>query len=120
VGLGLQQSVSGDWSWTDKEHGRLLRCNHPNVLAGGFSRGAYTVRCLAGVLALCGVPTQENGQDLKGDPVTARRIASEAVESVYQYTSSIKEVDATPEQKLLLDETGRISETIPRKIFEQQ
>ena len=35
----------------------------------GFSRGAYTVRCLAGVIALCGIPTRE----MNGAPPEARR-----------------------------------------------
>lgn len=40
----------------------------------GFSRGAYTARCVGGVLAHCGVPTQlENGAPMKYDSGTARR-----------------------------------------------
>jgi uncharacterized protein (DUF2235 family) len=32
----------------------------------GFSRGAYTVRCLAGVLAHCGIPTRlESGAEIR-------------------------------------------------------
>lgn len=52
----------------------------------GFSRGAYTARCVAGVLRLCGVPTQDGrGNPL---PLSGRRlktIASEAVRSVYEH-----------------------------------
>jgi uncharacterized protein (DUF2235 family) len=34
----------------------------------GFSRGAYTVRCLASVLSLCGIPTKMvNGTPLFRD-----------------------------------------------------
>ena len=55
----------------------------------GFSRGAYTVRCLGGVLAQCGVPTQlENGAPMKYDSATARRLATIAVKHVYQHTAS--------------------------------
>ena len=58
----------------------------------GFSRGAYTVRCVGGVLALCGVPTcMKGGEPLKLDPASARRIASEAVKKVYQHVSSPKD-----------------------------
>jgi uncharacterized protein (DUF2235 family) len=58
----------------------------------GFSRGAYTIRCVGGVLALCGVPTRmKGGEPLKRDPVSARRIASEAVKRVYQHVSSPKD-----------------------------
>lgn len=52
----------------------------------GFSRGAYTVRSLANVLNLCGVPTK--GSD--GGPVPKygpklRKIASDAVRYVYNH-----------------------------------
>jgi len=51
----------------------------------GFSRGAYTARCVGGVMAYCGVPTVENGKPIKKDAKTARRIAEEAVVKVYQH-----------------------------------
>ena len=86
-----------------------------NIFLFGFSRGAYTVRCLAGVLAQCGIPTQENGHDLKRDPVTAKRIAKEAVKAVYQYASSVKEREATPEQKVLLDERKALAKQFREK-----
>jgi uncharacterized protein (DUF2235 family) len=55
----------------------------------GFSRGAYTVRCLGGVLGLCGVPTtMKDGTPLRRDPKTTRAIADEAVKKVYQHVSS--------------------------------
>jgi len=52
----------------------------------GFSRGAYTARCVANVLSLCGVPTH----DKDGTPVPrfqrrTRAIASEAVKRVYEH-----------------------------------
>jgi hypothetical protein len=60
----------------------------------GFSRGAYTVRCVGGVLKYCGVPTAVRAggrvRPLQRDPKSARRIASEAVKHVYQYGGSIK------------------------------
>ena len=57
----------------------------------GFSRGAYTVRCVGGVLSACGVPTHmKDGSPLRYDPGTIRAIATEAVKQVYQYGSSIK------------------------------
>lgn len=54
----------------------------------GFSRGAYTVRCLGGVLALCGVPQTKDGVAIKLDPKSARAIAKEAVKKVYQHGAS--------------------------------
>ena len=63
----------------------------------GFSRGAYTVRCLAGVLAHCGIPTRlENAAPMKYDEVTARRLAKTAVKKVYQHTASVPRAKATP------------------------
>lgn len=42
----------------------------------GFSRGAYTVRCLGGVLALCGVPTtMADGTPLRRDAKSTRKLA---------------------------------------------
>lgn len=71
----------------------------------GFSRGAYTVRCLGGVLALCGVPThEEDGRPLKRDGVSARRTAKRAVKRVYQHTSSRKVDQATRRQLQLLSQ----------------
>ncbi|MBY3328788.1 DUF2235 domain-containing protein [Rhizobium laguerreae] len=52
----------------------------------GFSRGAYTARCVGGVLAKCGVPTMTpTDGKLRRDSKSARRVATEAVKSVYQH-----------------------------------
>jgi uncharacterized protein (DUF2235 family) len=52
----------------------------------GFSRGAYTVRSVAGVLALCGVPTKDfDGQALPRHRSETRSIADEAVRKVYEH-----------------------------------
>lgn len=57
----------------------------------GFSRGAYTVRVLANVMNLCGVPTRS----ADGGPVPRygpplRAIASEAVRRVYNHGAGAK------------------------------
>lgn len=58
----------------------------------GFSRGAYTVRCLAAAIGLCGVPTRmPDGSPLRRDVGTTTRIAREAVKTVYQHVSSPKD-----------------------------
>ncbi len=50
----------------------------------GFSRGAYTARCLAHVLELCGIPTRESSGDvLSLDPHSLRKVAKEAVSCIY-------------------------------------
>jgi uncharacterized protein (DUF2235 family) len=39
----------------------------------GFSRGAYTARCLAGMIAICGLPTESFGDNLVGTAFQAYR-----------------------------------------------
>jgi T6SS, Phospholipase effector Tle1-like, catalytic domain len=72
----------------------------------GFSRGAYTVRCLAGVVAKCGIPRyppKNPDQPLKLDQDSAYALASYAVKHIYQFTNPRKMKDATPRQKFLLE-----------------
>jgi uncharacterized protein (DUF2235 family) len=60
----------------------------------GFSRGAYTVRCLAGVLGLCGIPTKmSDGTPLLRNPDDLKRIAREAVKRVYRHGSGAADTD---------------------------
>lgn len=54
----------------------------------GFSRGAYTARCVAQVLSLCGVPV--HASNTPGDPFKrfgrqARKVAERAVHQVYEH-----------------------------------
>ena len=51
----------------------------------GFSRGAYTVRCLANVLMLCGVPTAVGADHLPRFRKATRDIAEEAVSKVFEH-----------------------------------
>lgn len=68
----------------------------------GFSRGAYTVRCLGAVLGLCGVPTtMKDGTPLRRDPQSTRAIADEAVKQVYQHVSSPKDKAYVEQRKAL-------------------
>src|SRR5260221_9041878 len=61
----------------------------------GFSRGAYTARCLAHVLELCGIPTKERGgAALSLDPKSLRLVAKQAVSCVYRLGMPRKETDA--------------------------
>jgi uncharacterized protein (DUF2235 family) len=51
----------------------------------GFSRGAYTVRCVAHVLEVCGIPTKEPDRDaLDLDPKALRVVAKSAVSCLYR------------------------------------
>jgi uncharacterized protein (DUF2235 family) len=68
----------------------------------GFSRGAYTVRCLAAVLGFCGIPTQmKDGSSLSKDNKTLRKIAREAVHEVYQHVGSPKDEKYVEQRKAL-------------------
>lgn len=68
----------------------------------GFSRGAYTVRCLGTALCLCGIPTQRGGgKPLRRDQGSARALAARAVKSVYQHVSSPKDEQFVEQRKAL-------------------
>ncbi|MCX7321970.1 MAG: DUF2235 domain-containing protein, partial [Hyphomicrobiales bacterium] len=68
----------------------------------GFSRGAYTVRCLAAALGQCGVPTQmPDGSPLRRDVSTSTRIAREAVKHIYQHVSSPNDKAYVPQRVAL-------------------
>jgi uncharacterized protein (DUF2235 family) len=50
----------------------------------GFSRGAYTARCVSHVLDVCGIPTKEPGREaLNLDPKSLRKVAKKAVQCLY-------------------------------------
>lgn len=51
----------------------------------GFSRGAYTVRSIANLLMLCGVPTRHGDQPLQRFRKSIRDIAHEAVHDVLEH-----------------------------------
>lgn len=54
----------------------------------GFSRGAYTVRCVANLLMLCGVPTRTPAGHLMRFRKAVRDIAEEAVDKVLEHGAS--------------------------------
>src|SRR5437870_7443927 len=89
TGLGLTANIIDCYA-------AIVRLWRPGdrIFVFGFSRGAYTVRCLSAVLGMCGVPIQDKGgKPLQRDKETAKRIASEVVKKVYQHTASKKEAD---------------------------
>ena len=97
TGLGLTRNIKDCYA-------AILRNFEPGdrIYLFGFSRGAYTVRCLASVLALCGLPaTCVDGSPLRKDQKTLIKIASEAVENVYQHVSSPKDEAYFDQRKLL-------------------
>lgn len=67
------------------------------VFLFGFSRGAYTARCVGGVMGLCGIPTRSVGDEpLPRFGRGLRAIADEAVSQVYEHGSG----SDNPERKL--------------------
>jgi hypothetical protein len=82
---------------------RLYR-DGDRVFLIGFSRGAYTVRSLAGVIAFCGVPRQiANGGPLPTDAKGSRALATTAVKDVYQFCSSFNRTKPGSYNNFLLD-----------------
>jgi uncharacterized protein (DUF2235 family) len=58
------------------------------VLIFGFSRSAYTARCVTNVMNMCGIPTQlPNGQPIPKHGPELRKIATDAVLFVYEHGS---------------------------------
>ena len=97
TGLGITRNLVDCYA-------AIIRMWRPGdrIFLFGFSRGAYTVRCLGAILGFCGVPTQDKGATpLRRDEKMSKRIASEAVRSVYQHTES-RQVISNDRQKELL------------------
>lgn len=81
IGLGFSSNVIDCYE-------AILKRYEPGdrIYLFGFSRGGYTVRSLANVLNLCGVPTKnETGGPLPRTGSRLRAIATEAVKKVYEH-----------------------------------
>jgi hypothetical protein len=97
TGLGITTNIVDCYAW-------IVRVYEPGdrIFLFGFSRGAYTVRCLAAVLSLCGVPTRmPDGKPLRRDVGGSTAIAKEAVKKVYQFVSSPKDTAYMEQRKAL-------------------
>jgi uncharacterized protein (DUF2235 family) len=88
TGLGITTNIIDCYA-------ALLRMWQPGdrVFLFGFSRGAYTVRCVASVLSFCGIPTTmaDGKTPLFRDVNSTRKIAKEAVKQVYEHVGSPKD-----------------------------
>ena len=76
TGLGITTNIIDCYA-------AIIRMWEPGdrIFLFGFSRGDYTVRCLAAVLGQCGVPTaMADGTPLRRDVGPTPRLASDAVE----------------------------------------
>ena len=80
-GMGFMRSVADCYE-------RILSVYEPGdrIYLFGFSRGAYIVRTVSGVMNLCGVPTKdEDGNPIPRSGRALRKIADEAVHDVYEH-----------------------------------
>lgn len=97
LGTGLMDNVAEIYE-------TILKHYEPGdrVFLFGFSRGAYTVRCVCSVMNLCGIPTQAaDGTDLPRGGPALRRIAKEAVFRVYGHGDGRNRSHFQPEREEL-------------------
>lgn len=97
TGLGITENIIDCYQ-------EIIRLWEPEdrIYLFGFSRGAYTVRCLGAVLCMCGVPTYaKDGTPLRRDEKSLRSIARKAVTDVYQHVSSPRDGDYVEQRKAL-------------------
>ncbi|MBM3530711.1 MAG: DUF2235 domain-containing protein [Alphaproteobacteria bacterium] len=81
TGLGISQNVKDCYA-------ALIRLYRPGdrIYLFGFSRGAYTVRSLGGVLSLCGVPLRDaQGRSPAVDKEACAALVDEAVDKIYKH-----------------------------------
>jgi uncharacterized protein (DUF2235 family) len=89
VGMGLTKrivdcyvAIIGVWQPGDR------------IYVFGFSRGAYTVRCLAHMLERIGIPTQDGaGKPINLEPGALRRLARSAVKILYRLGLPVTDTD---------------------------
>jgi uncharacterized protein (DUF2235 family) len=98
TGLGITTNIIDCYA-------ALLRMWQPGdrVFLFGFSRGAYTVRCVASVLSFCGIPTTmaDAKTPLFRDVNSTRKIAKEAVKQIYEHVGSPKDTAYLEQRKAL-------------------
>jgi uncharacterized protein (DUF2235 family) len=95
TGLGITANIQDCYC-------EILKVFEPGdrIYLFGFSRGAYTVRCLASVLSHCGIPTQmPDGSPLKRDQNSLSTITKEAVTKIYQHVGGEKDGQYAEERK---------------------
>ncbi|MEI4233629.1 DUF2235 domain-containing protein [Roseovarius sp. D22-M7] len=97
LGAGLMTNVADCYE-------TILKYHEPGdrVFLFGFSRGAYTARCVCGVMNLCGVPTRAaDGSDLPRAGRALRKVAEEAVFRGYGHGAGRNRRQFEPEREEL-------------------
>jgi len=110
TGLGITANIIDCYA-------AIIRLWHPGdqIFLFGFSRGAYTVRCLSAVICMCGVPVRDKeGNSLRKNEKTTRGVAQEAVKKVYQHTESRK-MFQTQREKDLNSQREELADRFRRK-----
>ena len=108
TGLGLTTNVVETYAAIIREWEEGDR-----IFLFGFSRGAYTMRLLGGVLSLCGVPTKQPDGSLRIDGKGSKKIARRAVTRVYQHAASKVGTAGNPlseKEKMYLDQRRLLAE----------
>src|SRR5260221_10177747 len=84
VGQGIKRNIADCYEF-------IINHYQPGdrIFLIGFSRGAYTVRCVANLLMLCGVPTKTPSSDLMRFRKPVRDIAKEAVDTVLEHGAGV-------------------------------
>jgi uncharacterized protein (DUF2235 family) len=100
TGLGISRNIKDCYGALIKEY-----TPGDHVFLFGFSRGAYTVRSLGGVLSLCGIPTRDaSGKDPRTNQAARDALVEEAVETVYKHYGNDEQ---TKEQRRALGKAFR-------------
>jgi uncharacterized protein (DUF2235 family) len=95
IGIGISRNITDCYE-------AILKHYEPGdrIFLFGFSRGAYTVRCVGGVLNLCGIPTRTGNESYCPRYGTQlRSIAEEAVGKVYEHGAGRDRAKFEPERE---------------------
>jgi uncharacterized protein (DUF2235 family) len=105
LGQGLYENLQAAYGWLLKHYDE-----GDQVYIFGFSRGAYTARSLAGLIAKCGLIERDAGQALTLAQIYARYQKGKGADPIYTLHRISKENSRilSPEESALLKHSRRI------------